>query len=158
ERWRELEETRIRDAWAAHPPVSIADAVRSLYALAARVRGKPRYGEKATGFVPELVQLVDAIPETRLIHLVRDGRDAALSHVEVGWGPTSVGGAAREWARCVTLLQEIGDRTGPERYLEVRYEALVTEPEAILRSICEFLVLDYDSGMLDPREGLHAVG
>ena len=37
----------------------------------------------------------------------------------------------------------------PDRYIEIRYEDLVTEPRATLEQICEFLELPYDSAMLD---------
>ncbi len=51
-----------------------------------------------------------------------------------------------------------------EHYVEVRYEALIADPEATLRSLCELLELDFDPAMIDPPEragieaGLGAVG
>jgi hypothetical protein len=32
----------------------------------------------------------------------------------------------------------------------VRYERLVSDTEAVLREVCEFLELDFDEAMLDP--------
>ena len=42
-----------------------------------------------------------------------------------------------------------GEMVSPDRYIEVRYEDLVTELRATLEQICEFLELRYDSAMLD---------
>lgn len=35
----------------------------------------------------------------------------------------------------------------------VRYEELVTQPEAVLRSVCQFLELEFDQAVLDPYQG-----
>ena len=40
-------------------------------------------------------------------------------------------------------------------YREVRYERLVTEPEAVLRELCGFLGLDFDESMLRAHERAH---
>ena len=38
------------------------------------------------------------------------------------------------------------------RYLELRYEDLITDPEQVLRRVCELVELDYDPAMLSYRE------
>ena len=105
-------------------------------------------------YLPLLEQL---FPDARFVHLVRDGRDAALSFLSVpagimteGWGhPRDAAGFACQWATEVRAARELGRRVGTARYLEVGYEALVAEPEAGLRGICAFLGLAYDEAMVD---------
>ena len=43
-----------------------------------------------------------------------------------------------------------------ERYLRVRYENLVREPEALLRRICDFLGIPFASDMLDPYKDVNS--
>jgi hypothetical protein len=44
-------------------------------------------------------------------------------------------------------------RLGPELYYEMRYEALVSEPEQACRAICDFLELPWSERMLAFHEG-----
>jgi len=52
---------------------------------------------------------------------------------------------ARQWRRdiCATRRQSLGCR----HYMELRYEALVLDPETCLRDICDFIEIDYDCAM-----------
>jgi hypothetical protein len=91
------------------------------------------------------------------VHLVRDGRDAALSFLSVprgimteGWGhPKDAAGFARLWRTEVEAAQTLGRRVGPDRYLELRYEELVRDPAAQLERVCRFAALEFEPGMLD---------
>ncbi len=91
-------------------------------------------------------------PEARFVHVIRDGRDVALSYRSVAWGPTTVEDGALRWRRNVRRGLIDGRRLGPDRYHEVRYERLVTEPEAVLRDLCEFIDLPWDDAVLRHHE------
>jgi hypothetical protein len=54
---------------------------------------------------------------------------------------------AAHWREGVEAARRDGTRCG--RYLEVRYEDLVCEPERVLRTVCDFLALGFSPGMLD---------
>ena len=54
-------------------------ALRAFYAIYAERRGKPRYGEKTPAYVRNMIKIEGAMPEARFIHVIRDGRDVALS-------------------------------------------------------------------------------
>jgi hypothetical protein len=96
-------------------------------------------------------------PQALYVHLIRDGRDAALSYLAVpkgimteSWGhPRNAAGFACQWHTEVEAAQALGRRTGQGRYLEVRYESLVATPEAELREICRFAGLPYEPAMLE---------
>ncbi len=133
-------------------PTSFADTIRELYSLAAAQRGKPRYADKTPMHVLHLRRLGRLFPEARFVHVVRDGRDVALSYRSVGWGPTTVEDAAMRWRRSVLRGRRDGERLGPDRYREVRYEDLVTDPERVLRELCAFLDLEWDDGVLHHHE------
>jgi len=139
--------------WGIETPglrgLDVADAVRALFAAYAAVHGKPRYADKTPHYVSHLPALAERFHEARFVHVVRDGRDVALSLLEVPWGPDDVEGAALYWRRRV--LEGRDARLGPERYRELRYEALVADPERELRALGAWLQLPYDPAMLERR-------
>jgi LPS sulfotransferase NodH len=93
------------------------------------------------------------IPDALFIHIIRDGRDVALSLSKMDgfkpfpWSREAKGllPSALYWAWMVRKGRQYGRRF-PTDYIEVRYEELVCEPRAILKSLGEFLDhdLDYD--------------
>ena len=123
-----------------------ADAVRALFAAYAATRGKPRYADKTPHYVSHLSLLAARFPEARFVHVVRDGRDVALSLLDVPWGPDTIEEAALHWRRRVLEGRAAG--LPGDRYREVRYEALVADPERELRALAAWLELDYDASML----------
>lgn len=46
-----------------------------------------------------------------------------------------------------------GARVGPERYTELRYETRTSDPERACRTLCEFLGIAFDGGMLRFNDG-----
>jgi hypothetical protein len=139
-----------------HRGMTTGEAVAAVFEAYAAGRGKPRWGDKTPLYMQYLPTLERLFPTARFVHLIRDGRDAALSFLSVppgimteGWGhPSDAAGFACQWATEVRPARALGKRVGPSRYLEVRYEALVAEPERELRRICEFAGLEYHDGML----------
>jgi hypothetical protein len=142
---------------AHHPPGSLAEAVRLAYWTYARSQGKTRYGEKSPGYVMHLPLLAGLFPEARFVHIIRDGRNVALSYLEAGWGPRDLEEAAYYWRRFVCRGRRTGRRLGPDRYREVRYEDVVEDPETHVRSLCRFLDLRFEEGMLRYFERADAI-
>ena len=137
--------------------MTTGEAVAAVFEAYAAERGKQRWGDKTPLYMQYLPALERLFPTALFVHLIRDGRDAALSFLSVpegimtqGWGhPRDAAGFACQWATEVRAGRALGERVGAGRYLEVRYEALVAEPEAELRRVCAFLGLEYDEAMLD---------
>jgi hypothetical protein len=138
----------LRDDLAANPPASYPDAVRRVFRLYAHARGKTRYGDKTPGYVLHMEQLADLFPEARFVHVVRDGRDVALSYLETRFGPRTLPEAALYWRRRVLVGRHSGRLLGPERYRELRYEELVDDPESVVRGLCDFLGVEFSEEML----------
>ena len=85
------------------------------------------------------------------MHIIRDGRDVALSLRSLWFSPgPSMEAQARQWAGCVEAARR--DGAACPHYLEVRYEQLVAQPETTLRSICDFLGLPFHHAMLQYYE------
>jgi Sulfotransferase family len=141
-------EEEIRMALRAAAPRSLSDAMRALFLHAARKEGKTRYGDKTPQAVMVMPRLSRLFPEARFIHIIRDGRDVALSHIHTEGFIPSAAEVAIKWKTMIERGQSDGRILGPERYREVRYEQLVEKPEAVLRSLCAYIELDFQPSML----------
>lgn len=90
------------------------------------------------------------IPDALFVHVVRDGRDAALSMRKQHGAPPRLWVRDREllvWALLWQWTVRKGRRYGqqfPADYIEVRYEDLVQHPEKTLSVLGEFLDHDLD--------------
>ncbi len=138
------------------PGMAPGRAIAAVYETYAEGRGKPRWGDKTPLYMQYLELLERLFPQAVYVHLIRDGRDAAVSFLSMPEGivtrtwahPRSAAAFACQWRSEVAAARRLGRRVGENRYLEVRYEALVADPEGELRRVCAFLGLDYEPGML----------
>jgi hypothetical protein len=128
-----------------------AGALRAFYGLYAEAQGKPRWGEKTPVYVTSMTTIADALPEARFVHLIRDGRDVALSKARRALeDPAPTAHAARVWRDRILAARHQARRL--PHYLELRYEDLVVGPEQSLRQVCEFVELPWDDAMLRYHE------
>jgi hypothetical protein len=87
------------------------------------------------------------LPESHFVHLIRDGRDVALSLRPMWFTPgRDIETLAAYWRHCVTTGREQG--AACRHYLEVRYDRLIENSRDVLEHICEFLALEFDDRML----------
>jgi hypothetical protein len=123
-------------------------------------RGRPRWAEKTPLNVLSFGWVLERFPEARLVHVVRDGRDVVCSmrqHPDRRWvdgvevkelRPQPVEEYMRRWVRDteagITLR-------GDPRYIEIRYEDLVEDPERVLRGLLESLEEPWLSELLVER-------
>jgi hypothetical protein len=113
--------------------------------------GKARWAEKDPTYTLLLGFIEELFPDALYVHLLRDGHDVVASFRD-RWGYRSAARAARtEWARYVEAARALSRRIGPDRFIELRYEQLVADPEAQARRLFDFLgesfapeVLDFD--------------
>jgi hypothetical protein len=138
---------------AAMPDRTPAAFLDTLYGMYAQQHGAVRWGDK-TPIYASYVDLIHRIfPRAKFVHIVRDGRDVALSMLDK-WGHEvhiDTYFAARNWVRRIRRAQASGSRLGPGLFYELRYEDLVQEPEAVLRPLCDFLDEPYIPDMAQPH-------
>ncbi|MFG0331476.1 MAG: sulfotransferase family protein [Phycisphaerales bacterium] len=122
----------------------------------------PLIGEKTPQNALALHYLGEVFPTARFIHIIRDGRDGAVS----GWfhNLSKDNPAFREtfptfadyvryfarthWVRYIETARKFG-RADPDRYLEVRYEELHADQRAVTRVMLEFLAADASDESVD---------
>lgn len=140
-----------------------AGLVRQIYDAFAEMHGKDLGGEKSPGYVRHMPMLHTLFPDARFIHLVRDGRNVALSLLDWGkaskrpkgparkyrlWNDSPIAVCALWWARKAGRGRRDADQLPPDRYTEVSYERLVDRPESTLRELSDFLGLPYSDDMV----------
>jgi hypothetical protein len=135
-------------------PTSFPAIMRRFHQVYARFHGKRYWGDKNTGNLMELDQLNAMFPTCKIIHLVRDGRDCALSHLskEYVYGYENTLRVAVEWKEQVTLCHKMGAMLPSERFYELRYEDLLADPEKELSRLCAFLGIFFSPLMLKYHE------
>lgn len=128
-------------------PFTTGGGLEAFYRLYAGRFGKQRWGEKTPLYMLYMPQIEAMLPQARFIHLIRDGRDVAVSlrGLWFGLGDTPEATAAT-WMCRIKQARQLGQQVG--HYLEVRFEALVTNPEAELRRICDFVELSFEPALL----------
>jgi hypothetical protein len=131
-------------------PLNAADATRAFYRLYCDKQGKSRWGDKTPGYVRDMRLISRLLPEARFIHIVRDGRDVALSVIPMSWGPDDVTRAAEVWKERIEGARAQAPRL--RHYIEVHYEDVVLDTENVLRRVCDYIELGFDPVMLDYHE------
>ena len=114
----------------------------------ARQHGKPRWGNIDIATLDNMHLVNKWFPTARFVHIIRDGRDVALSNQTMPYGNGNIAECAEAWVKRVGTNLRMGDILGPERYLAFRYESLIAEPGETLSRICRFLGLTFSADML----------
>ena len=142
----EIPAETLRDALQEIAPFTAPAGFRAFYRLYAARFGKARWGDKTPLYCLEMETIRRVLPEARFIHLIRDGRDAALSLRKMWFSPGwQIETQAAFWRRCVLAARDVG--VGRPDYLEVRYEDLIQNTRDTLERICAFIDLPYDEAM-----------
>jgi hypothetical protein len=152
-RWGDfrIDAEELMERWQALPDLTGPAAVRAFFALYGSKQGNPpRWGDKTPGYVKRMREIQEYLPEARFIHLIRDGRDVALSILKQSFGPETIEAAAERWRSRV--LRGRAQQPYLGYYIEVKFEDLVLDTEGQLRRICEFIELDFDPAMLGYHE------
>jgi hypothetical protein len=139
----------VRRELDALPDPTFAQAIEAVFLAYAHSRGKERWGDKTPDYVEHLPLLAHLFPTARFVHLIRDGRDVALSTIDLQRLHRRAATAAYFWARAIRQGRTAARLLGPERYVEVRYEELLDDPEGEIRRLARFLDLAFHPAMLE---------
>jgi len=112
----------------------------------ARSHGKTGWGNKKPSYSLGGGDLDAIFPTARFVHIIRDGRDVALSMrnathllLEQNWYF-----AAKDWKAHVLGGRQLQRQLGPDRYLEVKYEDLLRDPTGVFETILTFIGAAHD--------------
>ena len=160
-----LNEAQVRAAAENAPTYS--GFVSNLYDVFALLRGKPFAGEKTPSYCTSIPMLSGLFPDAKFVHLLRDGRDVALSVLEWAdrrdrkrgpaklefWEQDPLATTAIWWSWAVRRAMEGARLVGPDLVLTLHHHELVAVPEGSMRRVCDFLGLRYSESMVRYYEG-----
>ena len=139
--WKPL---RLPKNWRDFPRElpSVIDAVFRSISLQ---HNKQRWAEKTPQNIQHLCKLGELFTGAKFIHIIRDGRDCAASFHR-RWQRTPEFTIYR-WKRVLQEGESQGKKLG-DRYFQLRYEDITTNPDLWMRKICKFVELPFDDVIL----------
>lgn len=133
-----------------------ATLLQALYDDYARQHGARRWGDKSPIYADHVAGIAVLFPRAQFVHIIRDGRDVALSMLQAYRGPrffyVDLCYAALSWRRRVQRARTAGCALGPARYFELQYRELTAVPEATVPQLCAFLGEPFAPEMLTPHQ------
>ena len=121
--------------------------------MRARFGGAPRFTDKSLSNYKNLGFVRMVVPASRVVHTVRDPRDACLSiwrqPLENHDYAHDLEDCAHAYKEHVRLMRHWSESVMPGRVLTVRLEDLVDDQEGETRRLLEFLGLPWEAGVLD---------
>jgi hypothetical protein len=115
-----------------------------------RKQGVRRWSEKSPVHALHIHEIRRLIPDSLIVHIIRDGRDVALSLANFGrmhpffWdGGRTLSAFGMYWKWILRRARTAGRQVGQD-YYELNYEDLVQNPEATLAALGRFIDHDLD--------------
>jgi hypothetical protein len=117
-----------------------------------REQGMQRWAENSPEAILHLPLIKQLIPDALVIHIIRDGRDVAMSLGAVRYvrpfpweERQSLLGAGVYWEWIVQRGRNYGKLLGPD-YMEIHFEDLISSPQETLNRVGQFIdhELDYE--------------
>lgn len=129
-------------------PRSLFGLYAALYEQWMTAAGKSRWGCKSTFMIHYVDRILTQYPGARLIWLVRDPRDVALSSRESVFNPFHPYYTAQLWTQQQELGLKLEASLPKSNLLRVTYEDLITDPRGTVERICQFIKVSFDPCML----------
>jgi hypothetical protein len=132
---------------------SYAGVLHAIFHQFARYHGMSRWGDKTPEYNHNLPVLLSLFPDAQFIHIVRDGRDVALSTFRMGFGATNVYRAAASWRHDELQIQHFAATLPQTQLTTIRYERLISHPLETIERLSAFLGIREDTAL---RTGIAA--
>jgi hypothetical protein len=108
---------------------------------------KVHYLEKNTWNILWFEQILDFLPESKLVHIYRDPRDVCVSFSRQVWMPDDVVQCALIYKSIFNEWEKVKARVRSDTYFELSLESLVENRSASLSQICEFWSLPWHDSL-----------
>ena len=120
---------------------SFSTIIDHILSKKAKEEGFPSWGLKFDN--PSGMEICNRLfPESKFIHIIRDGRDVHLSAIKcLSEGFYTPYNNAKFWKKQVEYRRKFGKSLGCERYKEIKYEDLLSKPHRVDDILADFLHL-----------------
>jgi Sulfotransferase family len=144
-RWQQLRHFGIdREQWR----MQVRDLFTWVHSQRAEREGKGRWVDKTPGYALILDFIDDLYPDCQVVHVVRDPHDVIDS-----WrrrlGPIAARGAVTKWPQHVRAARSFRDSHPADRFTEIRYEDLVSEPRKVMEPLLDWLHEPWNDEIID---------
>jgi hypothetical protein len=158
-----IEKQALQALFSECAPQKFRDAVALVYCSYGILKGRSEFrywGDKNKLWKDKLQSVLRYFPNSKFVHIVRDGRDVACSFKELSaremhtfkYGPRmpdNMHNIAEHWAANITFIQKFIATLQPNQHITVRYEDLILSPRRTLTEVAGFLQLKFSESMLD---------
>jgi len=137
----------------------LMDVVYLFYSKVKLIKNVEVFGDKNNFYLTHIELLHSLYNDAKFIHIIRDGRSVAVSYMDIMKKninfkyapklPVDISDIANEWVSNINKVESSFNEINSNRYITVRFEDLILEPEKILKKICVFLDVKYDNEMLN---------
>lgn len=91
------------------------------------------------------------MPNTRVLHMLRDPRDVARSSIQMGWAGTLYHGVAH-WVDTERAWDSGSATARPDQVVAISYEGLFRDIDTTLKTVCDFFSVPFVPEMLNYHE------
>lgn len=125
--------------------------IKYLFEKNAKGEGKPRWGDKTPYYALHIPVILEMFPNAQIVHLIRDGRDCALSlfNRKHDFYIYNTYLAAKYWQQYVDTAHMTGITLSPKQYIEIRYEDLLNDQRSTTEALCDFLGIKFDESVIN---------
>jgi hypothetical protein len=128
----------------------VRELLGGLHESLATARGKARWADK-TPMHAVMLNFIDTLyPDCQVVHMVRDPVDV-IDSARRRFGLQRARRTSADWVRYVRSARRFGQAHPSDRYMEVRYERLVRDPEPVLRDLFVWLGEPWAAEVLEFR-------
>jgi hypothetical protein len=141
----------------ADPP-TYAGVLSAIMRQSAECQQMDRWGDKTPEYTRHLPVLRELFPSAQFVHIVRDGRDVALSGYLMHFGAKNAYAAAAEWRDVLAEVHAFAAAMPSSSFIELRYEDLLTQTSETFARLIRFLDIEDPDGRVSQAVGRLASG
>ncbi len=134
----------------SYPQNNLSELLAGLFDHICYKYGKEIFIEQTPWYGQKLGELLEIFPHMKLIHLVRDGRDVAISYARTPWWSKDIRANLEQWADEVEHIESYRDKLGG-RFTQIRYEDLICNLEEKIGQVLDLFGLKFQPEMILPE-------
>ena len=152
-----------------HILCALGNAIASILQAYAIARGKKRWLEKTPNHIADIPYIVKLFPQSKYIHIIRDGRDVACSSFRerATWGrnmwngqeriiPNTRLNALQRWCRWISQFEKWKQLYNLD-ICQIYYEDLVRTPCPTLKKVLQFIQEPWSDKVLNYSDQKHDI-